>query len=132
MPFRVLSLRLMQPSAVSDQTGPLQHAKKEIKTCQANQSSQNYMKRKEKNQLKHKSSIEHIKEGWLWLWLWGFKKFQENEDGRKSLRFEGYGVYSLEGRKSLQLCLVRLYRDDDGFQGEEVMVGVLATARKEM
>ncbi|CAL2270843.1 unnamed protein product [Prunus armeniaca] len=59
------------------------------------------------------------------------KDFQENEDGRKSLRFEGYGVYSLEGRKSLELCLVRLYREDDGFQGDETMAGVLATARKE-
>ncbi|CAL9026630.1 unnamed protein product [Prunus brigantina] len=59
-------------------------------------------------------------------------KFQENENGRKSLRFEGYGVYNLEGRKSLKLCLGRLYKDDDGFQEDEVMVGVLATARKEV
>ncbi|CAL9017196.1 unnamed protein product [Prunus brigantina] len=59
-------------------------------------------------------------------------KFQENDDGRKSLRFEGYGVYSLEGRKSLELCLVRLYREDDGFQGEEVMTVVLATSRNEV
>ncbi|CAL9018881.1 unnamed protein product [Prunus brigantina] len=48
----------------------------------------------------------------------------ENEDGRKNLRFEGYGVYSLEGRKSLELCLVRLYRADDGFQGKDIMDGV--------
>ena len=62
------------------------------------------------------------------LWI---QKSQEKENGRKSLRFEGYGVYSLEGRKSLELCLVRLYREDDGFQGEEVMARVLGTARKE-
>ncbi|CAL2273304.1 unnamed protein product [Prunus armeniaca] len=59
-------------------------------------------------------------------------EFQENKDGRKSLRFEGYGVYNLEGRKTLKLYFVRLYRDDDGFQGEEVRVGVLATARNEV
>ncbi|CAL2256314.1 unnamed protein product [Prunus armeniaca] len=57
---------------------------------------------------------------------------EKNEDGRKSLRFEGYGVYSLEGRKSLELCLLRLYREDDGFQGKDIMAGVLATTRKEV
>ncbi|KAI5335135.1 hypothetical protein L3X38_025268 [Prunus dulcis] len=62
----------------------------------------------------------------------GIQQFQENEDGRKSLRFEGCGVFSLKGRKSLELCLVRLYREYDGFQGDEVMAGLLATARKEV
>ncbi|KAI5328082.1 hypothetical protein L3X38_027478 [Prunus dulcis] len=39
------------------------------------------------------------------------------EDKRKTLRLESYGVYSLEGRKILELCLVRLYGEDDGLQG---------------
>ncbi|CAL2273303.1 unnamed protein product [Prunus armeniaca] len=48
------------------------------------------------------------------------KKWEEMED------FRG------ERRKSLELCLVKFYREDDGFQEEDVMAGVLATARKEV
>ncbi|KAI5347583.1 hypothetical protein L3X38_000470 [Prunus dulcis] len=66
-------------------------------------------------------------------------EFYRWEDKRKSLMLESYGVYSLEGRKSLELCLVRLYGEDDGLQGKEsslvvaegglMAAGMLATAK---
>ncbi|CAL8172987.1 unnamed protein product [Prunus armeniaca] len=61
-------------------------------------------------------------------WKLPAMKFQENDDGRKNLRFEGLAWK--EGKA--WSCLVRLYREYDGFQGEEVMAGVLATSRKEV
>ncbi|CAL2267564.1 unnamed protein product [Prunus armeniaca] len=41
-----------------------------------------------------------------------------------------YSVYSLKGMKSLELCLVRPYIENDGFQRDEVMVGCLQQLRR--
>ncbi|PQP98462.1 hypothetical protein Pyn_34849 [Prunus yedoensis var. nudiflora] len=37
-----------------------------------------------------------VGDGALMLHTLGIREFQEKDDGRKSLRLEGYGVYSLE------------------------------------